>query len=156
MLKIHHGADVICILEEIVTDGMQSKKTVSCVDFVRTCTADLSSTTMMHPLPSSNGKFDFTITLFRGSLFHTNQGHSLKAQANVLMITSKERLSTCQVSDRRLCPKIERWVWAEYEFLLGVPSKLIFGKTWAFGPTRGGSDRSPSFCWNFPKPNLPW
>ena len=51
MLKIHHGADVICILEEIVTEGMQSKKTVSCVDFVRTCTADLSSTTMMHPLP---------------------------------------------------------------------------------------------------------
>ena len=31
--------------------------------------------------------------------------------------------------------------------LLGEPSKFFFGKSWAFGPTRGGgSDRSPSFC----------
>ena len=48
-------------------------------------------------------------------------------------------------------------ILVRYRYVLGKPPKQIFGKSWDFGPRRGGgSDPIPTFFQNWPKPNLPW
>ena len=52
------------------------------------------------------------------------------------------------------CAKLQDFMTCKIK---GSHQKKKNGKSWCFGPTRGGgSDRIPTFCQIFPKPNLPW